>query len=71
VEDVLQQILSVWTALDTRRRVIVAAATLAMFAAVLGLGRMAAAPNMELLYSGLEGSAAGEVVAALEARGVP
>jgi flagellar M-ring protein FliF len=51
----LQQILSVWTALDTRRRVIVAAATLAMFAAVLGLGRMASAPNMELLYSGLEG----------------
>jgi len=39
VEDVLQQILSVWSALDMRRRVIVVAATLAMFAAVLGLGR--------------------------------
>ncbi len=67
----MQQILSVWTALDTRRRAIVVAATMAMFAAILGLGRLASAPNMELLYSGLEGSAAGEVVAVLEARGVP
>ncbi len=67
----MQQILSVWTALDMRRRAIVIAATMAMFAAILGLGRMASAPNLELLYSGLEGSAAGEVVAALEARGVP
>lgn len=67
----MQQILSVWTALDTKRRIIVIGATLAMFAAVLGLTRMASAPNLELLYSGLEGPAAGEVVAALEARGVP
>ena len=67
----MQQILSVWTALDMKRRIIVVGATLAMFAAILGLGRMASAPNLELLYSGLEGSAAGEVVAALDARGVP
>lgn len=67
----MQQILSVWTALNTKRRIVVVAATLAMFAAILGLSRMASAPNLELLYSGLEGSAAGEVVAALEARGVP
>jgi flagellar M-ring protein FliF len=71
VEDVLQQLLSVWSALDMRRRIVVVGATLAMFAAVLALGRMASAPSLELLYSGLDGGAAGEVVAALEARGVP
>ncbi len=66
----MQQILSVWTALDTRRRVIVVLATLAMFTAVLTLTRMAAAPSMALLYSGLETTAAGEVLSALESRGV-
>jgi flagellar M-ring protein FliF len=35
------------------------------------LSRVATAPSFALLYSGLEPSAAGEVVAALEARGVP
>ncbi len=66
----MQQLLSVWSALDMRRRVIVALATVAMFAAVLGLSRMATAPSMALLYSGLESSAAGDVVQALEQRGV-
>ena len=40
-----------------------------MFAAVLGLARLASAPSLTLLYSGLEGPAAGEVVRALEQRG--
>ncbi|MBM9596137.1 flagellar basal-body MS-ring/collar protein FliF [Roseitranquillus sediminis] len=66
----MQQILSVWNGLDTRRRVIIIGATLAMFAAVIGLSRMASRPTMDLLYSGLESSAAGEVVAALDQRGV-
>ncbi len=66
----MQQILLVWTGLDTRRRIIVALATVAMFAAVLGLTRMASQPSMSLLYSGLDASAAGEVVAALEQQGV-
>jgi flagellar M-ring protein FliF len=43
----------------------------AVFAAVLVLSRLAAAPQMALLYSGLDPAAAGAVVAALEARGVP
>lgn len=67
----LEQILSVWNALETRRKLIVAGATIAVFVAVLGLARMAAAPNMSLLYAGLEPGPAGEVVQALEARGVP
>lgn len=66
----MQQLLSVWSALEPRRRVIVVLATLAMFAAVIGLSRMAAAPSMSLLYAGLESSAAGEVLAKLEQLGV-
>ncbi|MFB9148548.1 flagellar basal-body MS-ring/collar protein FliF [Roseovarius ramblicola] len=66
----MQQILGLWNALDTRRRLIVGVATLAMFAAVLGLARMAAIPSMSLLYAGLDAPAAGDVIAALEQRGV-
>ena len=66
----MQQILTIWTTLDARRRVIVIAATVAMFAAVLGLSRMASQPSMSLLYAGLEPGAAGDVVAALEQQGV-
>ena len=66
----MQQIVTLWQSLDMRRRVIVGVATLAMFWAVLALGRMASEPSLSLLYSGLENGAAGEVVAALEQRGV-
>ncbi|MFD1344036.1 flagellar basal-body MS-ring/collar protein FliF, partial [Litorisediminicola beolgyonensis] len=63
--------LAVWTALSMRRRVIVIAATLAVFVAVLGLARLASAPRMVLLYAGLEPANAGEVVTALDARDIP
>jgi flagellar M-ring protein FliF len=66
----LQNVLALWSSLDMRRRVIVVGATIAMFLAVLGLGRMASQPDMVLLYAGLEPATAGEVVAALEQRGV-
>lgn len=66
----MQQILNVWTSLESRKRVIVVLATVAMFAAVLSLTRMASAPSMSLLYSGLESGAAGDVVRSLEQRGV-
>lgn len=66
----MQQILSVWSNLDPKRRLIVIGATVLMFAAILGLSRMATKPSMALLYSGLESSAAGEVVQSLEAQGV-
>jgi len=66
----LQQILSLWNSFDTRRRIIIALATIGMFAAVLGLARMASTPSLSLLYSGLDPAAAGEVIAALEQRGV-
>ena len=66
----MQQFLNIWNALDTRRRFIVAAATIAVIAGVLSLTKMAAQPNMALLYSGLSPSAAGEVVDQLSAQGV-
>ncbi len=58
-----------WSALAPRKRVIVVAATVAMFFAVLGLARIASTPSMALLYSGLEPASAGDVIAALEAQG--
>lgn len=61
--------LSLWRSLNMRRRVVVLAATLAMFGAVLALSRIAAQPSMQLLYAGLDSGAAGEVVKALEQRG--
>lgn len=66
----MQNLLSLWANLSTRRRTIVIGATLAMFLAVLGLARFAGQANMGLLYSGLDSAAAGEVVAALDQQGV-
>jgi flagellar M-ring protein FliF len=67
----LQQIISLWTALEPKRRWVVAVATISVFLAVLTLARLASAPSMVLLYASLEGGAAGEVVQALEQRAVP
>ncbi len=49
---------------------IVLASTVAMFAAILTLSQMASTPGMTLLYAGMDSSAAGDVVTALEQRGV-
>lgn len=67
----MEQISSAWSGMSVQRRIFVGAATLAMLLAIFGITRMATRPSMELLYAGLENSAAGEVVEALEARGVP
>ncbi len=67
----LQQLATVWNALTPLRRAVVIGATLAMILAVLGLARVAGSPPMSLLYAGLENGAAGEVVEALESRGIP
>lgn len=66
----MQPFASLWSALDPRRRVIVVLATVAVFAGVLLLSRAASTPGMSLLYAGLEGKAAGEVITALEQRGI-
>jgi flagellar M-ring protein FliF len=67
----VQNLVTIWQNLGLKRQIIVAGATLAMFLAILSLARSAAAPQMALLYSGLDRAAAGEVIAALEQAGVP
>ena len=65
----MQQLIAVWQALDTRRRMIVGGATIAMFAAILALSGMASKTNMALLYAGLEGAQAADIVTSLEQKG--
>jgi flagellar M-ring protein FliF len=69
-EAIVQQLLKVWMQLELRRQIIVILATAAMFFTVITMSRMATAPSMTLLYAGLENGAAGDVVRALEQRGV-
>ena len=57
----MQNLISIWSALDLRKKAIVLGATAAMFLAVLGLARMAGSPQMVLLYAGLEAGTAGEL----------
>ncbi|MCC5985002.1 MAG: flagellar M-ring protein FliF [Rhodobacteraceae bacterium] len=66
----MQKLGDVWFGLPLQRQIIVAAATLGVFLAVLGLGRIATSPNMALLYAGLDPVAAGDVIQALEQRGI-
>lgn len=67
----VQQFQELWGALDARKRVVVVGSTLLVMMGVLFLTRMAATPNMSLLYSGLAPNAAGEIIAQLEAKDVP
>ncbi|MDQ2065283.1 flagellar basal-body MS-ring/collar protein FliF [Xinfangfangia sp. CPCC 101601] len=66
----MQNLVSIWLALELRKKAIILGATLAMFLAILGLARIANTPRFELLYAGLEAANAGEIVAALEQRGI-
>jgi flagellar M-ring protein FliF len=66
----VQNLISLWNAINLQRRIAVVGATLALFLAVFGLTRMASTPNMALLYAGLDSGAAGEIIRALEQRGV-
>lgn len=61
---------SLWSNLDMRRRIIALGAALAVFAAVIGLTRGAGARDLSLLYAGLDPASAGGVVTALDQRGV-
>lgn len=66
----MQQLFAVWQGFDARRKLVVIGATVAMFAAVMAMSGMAGKPTMGLLYAGLDGSSSGEVLAALDQRGV-
>ncbi len=67
---VLQSLTSVWSTLDSKRRLFVALATMAAFATVLFLARGAGDRDMALLFGGLEPQAAGEIITALDQRSV-
>lgn len=66
----MQQLLNVWSGLDGRRRIVVILASATVFISVLIMSRLATAPNLTLLYAGLESGSAGDVVQSLEQRGV-
>ena len=69
-ENIVQQLISVWSELGMRRQVIVTLATVITFFAIVGMSRLATTPSMSLLYAGLESGSAGDVVRSLEQRGV-
>ncbi|KUJ76604.1 flagellar M-ring protein FliF [Ruegeria marisrubri] len=67
----MQQIKAVWSRLDGRKRITVVGAALAVFLILLVLSRLATTPSMTLLFAGLESGSAGDIVRALDQRGVP
>lgn len=71
VEDPVTQILNTWAGLDLRKRITVVTAVIATALALYFVLQVATQPRMTLLYAQLEESAAGDVVRALEQRGVP
>ena len=62
---------TVWSNLDSRRRIIAIGASIAVFAAVLFLARSTASQDVSLLYAGLDNATAGDVVSALDQRSIP
>lgn len=66
----VQQLQTVWNGLAAPRRAMAIGAAAAVFVLILFLARMAASPSMGLLYAGLEGPQAGQVIQALDQRGL-
>jgi len=62
----MQGLVSVWRILTPAKRVMLIGAVAATIALFTILARTASTPSMTLLYSGLDGRAAGQVIAALE-----
>ncbi|WP_394197620.1 flagellar basal-body MS-ring/collar protein FliF [Litoreibacter albidus] len=66
----VQPLQQIWNALDPIKRATVIGSVVLVVLGVLFLTRLAATPNMGLLYSGLSPSAAGEIIDQLEAQDV-
>lgn len=62
----MQSLMTVWSALDARKRMFVILSTLAVFASVLLLAKGSNSRDMALLFGGLEAAAAGDVIKALD-----
>lgn len=68
-ESDVQQLTNIWTGLDRRRQVMVIVTAVLVILTLVVMSRLAARPSMALLYAGLDGVAAGEVVRSLEQQG--
>jgi flagellar M-ring protein FliF len=66
----VNNLVSLWLGLTLAKRVILVAATVGMFLAVLALARMGQTTGQSLLYAGLDSRTAGDVIAALDQAGV-
>lgn len=66
----MQQLIDTWGSMDLRRRATVLGALAGLVTILTLLSRLAMTPSYALLYSGLDPSAAGDVISALEARNV-
>ena len=66
----MNQLFATWTAMEARQKVVAILATIAMVLALIGLVRVVNAPTMTLLYAGLDPATSGDIVTALEGRGV-
>ncbi|MBN2758998.1 MAG: flagellar M-ring protein FliF [Rhodobacteraceae bacterium] len=66
----MQQIQALWTTFDMRSRLILGAVGLGAVVVILLIAQQGLKPSQALLYAGLEQAAAGDVIQALEARGV-
>lgn len=66
----MNNLVSLWLGLSLAKRLVLVAATLGMFVAILAVARVGSSAEQSLLYAGLSGRAAGEVISALEQAGV-
>lgn len=66
----LENLSLLWSGLERRQQALFVGGAVALVVILLILTRLAANPTQSLLYAGLDPAAAGEVIAALEARGV-
>lgn len=67
----MEQVMALWTGWDWPRRAAAIGSSVAVLGLLLLLGRGSVTPDYALLYAGLDPAAAGEVVAELDAQGVP
>ena len=66
----MNNLVSLWLGLTLAKRVVLVAATVGMFLSVLALARMGPSGGQSLLYAGLDGRTAGDVISALDQAGV-
>lgn len=67
----MNALIDTWNGLDGRRRGMLVGGVAALLVILVIMARLATAPGYALLYAGLDPAAAGDVIAAVEGRGVP